>query len=64
SGGPARENFLDFLRDVESVMRAGASGVVVGRNVFRHPHPEKAVKAIAAVVHEGRTAEEAFELVK
>ena len=64
SGGPARENFLDFLRDVESVMRAGASGVVVGRNVFRHPHPDRAVRAIAAVVHEGRTAEDAFELVK
>lgn len=64
SGGPPRENFMEFLRDVENVMKAGGSGVVVGRNVFRHPHPEKAVKAISAIVHEGKTAEEAYQLVK
>lgn len=59
SGGPRRDKPIDFLRDVEDVIAAGARGVVVGRNVFQSPDPEAMVKAIAAIVHEGLSAEEA-----
>jgi len=64
SGGPAREAPLDFLRDVKAVMNAGANGVVVGRNVFRHRNPAGMIRAIMAVVHEGRDPEEAVKLVE
>lgn len=63
SGGPRRERAIDFLKDVENVMAAGGRGVVVGRNVFQHPNPLKMMKAIIAIVHEGKTAEEAIKIV-
>ena len=64
SGGPRREKAIDFLKDVENVMAAGGRGVVVGRNVFQHPKPREMLKAIIAVVHEGKTAEEAIKIVE
>ncbi|RLG84939.1 MAG: fructose-bisphosphate aldolase, partial [Thermoprotei archaeon] len=39
-------------------------GVVVGRNVFQHPNPRGMVRAIAAVVHEGREPEEALRYLE
>jgi len=61
SGGPARERFIDFLRDVENVVKAGGRGVAVGRNVFRHRNPAGAIKAIMKVVHDGLDPEEAVK---
>ena len=43
-------------------MQAGAAGVDMGRNVFQSAKPLAMMKAIAAVVHKGFTAKEAFEL--
>ncbi|MEZ0393990.1 MAG: class I fructose-bisphosphate aldolase [Desulfurococcaceae archaeon] len=64
SGGAARSRPLDFLVDVWNVMQAGASGVVVGRNVFQHRNPAGMVKAIMAIVHEGRSPEEVAHLAQ
>ncbi|AFL66617.1 class I fructose-bisphosphate aldolase [Desulfurococcus amylolyticus] len=61
SGGAVRERFIDFLRDVENVIRAGGRGVVVGRNVFRHKNPGGAIRAIMKVVHEEIPPEEAIK---
>jgi class I fructose-bisphosphate aldolase len=64
SGGPQREKPIDFLRDVKNVMDAGAQGVVVGRNVFRHRNPGGMIKAIMAIVHEGKDPEEVIKYVE
>jgi len=64
SGGPQREKPIDFLRDVKNVMDAGAQGVVVGRNVFRHRNPGGMIKAVMAIVHEDREPEEVIKLVE
>jgi len=64
SGGAPRRSFMDFLKDVEDVMRAGAQGVVVGRNVFMHENPAAAIRAVMRIVHDGLTAEEAFKTVE
>jgi len=61
SGGAVRERFIDFLRDVENVVKAGGRGVVVGRNVFRHRNPAGAIKAVMKVVHDGLDPEEAVK---
>lgn len=58
-GGPAARDFISFLRQVEEAVKVGARGAVVGRNVWQHPDPLKAVKALSAVIHEGLGAEEA-----
>jgi DhnA family fructose-bisphosphate aldolase class Ia len=44
---------------VEGAIRAGATGVVFGRNVFQAPNSEKMTKAICQVVFEEATAAEA-----
>lgn len=43
-------------------IQAGAAGVDMGRNVFQSAKPLAMMKAIAAVVHQGMTAKEAFQL--
>ncbi len=43
-------------------VQAGAAGVDMGRNVFQSEKPRAMMKAIAAVVHDGLTAKDAFQL--
>lgn len=64
SGGPARENPLEFLRDVRNVIEVGAQGVVVGRNVFRHKNPRGMIKAIMAIVHEDKHPEDVVKYLE
>jgi DhnA family fructose-bisphosphate aldolase class Ia len=39
-------------------MEAGASGVAVGRNVWKHPDPGALTAAFVELVHNGKTASE------
>ena len=64
AGGPKMSNDMEILEMVEGAMRAGAKGVSIGRNAFQHENPEKIVKAIAAIVHGGKSAKEAAEYLK
>ena len=43
-------------------IQAGAAGVDMGRNVFQSEKPLAMMKAISAVVHDGLTAKDAFQL--
>lgn len=63
-GGPPVRDFQGFLKLIEDALSAGAQGAIVGRNVWQHPEPLKALKALSAVVHEGLSAEEAAEKSK
>ncbi|WP_457680068.1 2-amino-3,7-dideoxy-D-threo-hept-6-ulosonate synthase [Thermovibrio sp.] len=64
AGGPKMDSDVAILEMVEGAMKAGARGVSIGRNAFQHESPEKIVRAIAAIVHEGKSAKEAVELLK
>lgn len=64
SGGQMSKRPIDFLKDVENVMAAGASGVVVGRNVFQHKDPVAMGRAVIKMVHENCSAEKAAKLVQ
>lgn len=65
SGGPTQkaENFLDQL--YKQIQIGGTSGAGVGRNIFQKPLDQavKMTKAIAAIVYEGKTADEAKKLL-
>ena len=39
-------------------MEAGAAGVAIGRNVWKHPDPEKVTRALVDIVHNGKKASE------
>ncbi|WP_101296224.1 2-amino-3,7-dideoxy-D-threo-hept-6-ulosonate synthase [Halegenticoccus soli] len=45
---------------VRGAMDAGAAGVSMGRSIFQHENPEAIARAVSAVVHENRSAEEAL----
>lgn len=60
-GGPKGERST-YFGFVEHVMKSGASGVAVGRNVTQDDNPLGMVAALAALVHEGATADKASEI--
>ncbi|HDD60314.1 MAG: 3-hydroxy-5-phosphonooxypentane-2,4-dione thiolase [Thermoplasmata archaeon] len=45
-----------------SAIEAGAAGVDMGRNIFQSENPVAMIRAVRAVVHEGYTGEEAYQL--
>ncbi len=49
---------------IEGAIEAGAAGISIGRNAFQHADPARFVRAAALIVHEGRTAAEAVEVLR
>ncbi len=60
AGGEKTGTDLETLDMVGGAMKAGASGVSIGRNAFQHHAPEKIVAAIVSMVHGGKTVDEAL----
>lgn len=55
---------LEALTMAHRAVSEGASGVDLGRNIFQSDNPAGMLRAVAAVVHEGRRPEEALELYR
>ena len=51
----------DALAMAYDVMRKGARGVDMGRNIFQSTHPIEMAQAVRKIVHEGATDAEAWE---
>jgi len=47
-----------------ALMQQGARGIVYGRNVIQHAAPERVTRALMAIVHEGATPQQAFEILR
>lgn len=58
-GEPADD--LATLASVEAAVDAGAAGVSIGRTIFQHEDPQAMTAAVAAVVHDGESADAALE---
>ena len=52
------------LELIEGAMAGGAAGISIGRNAFQHRMPDRFVKAACCIVHHGKSADEAMELLK
>lgn len=61
-GDPKDERRL--FQMVKDSMEAGAAGVIMGRNIWRYPNPDKISEAIVAIVHYDATVDEALEILK
>jgi class I fructose-bisphosphate aldolase len=61
-GGRAPE--AELLQRTAGLLKQGAAGIVYGRNIIQHPHPEKITRALMAVVHDGATPEAALAFLK
>lgn len=63
AGGPKTETDQEFLEMIRGAIDAGGRGVAIGRNVFQHEDPTKMTKAIAAIVHQNMSVEEAMKIL-
>lgn len=50
-GGPKNGDFRSFLRTLREVLETGVSGLCIGRNIFQHDNPAKALEDICTLVH-------------
>ncbi len=62
AGGPKTETTGEFLQTVADAIKAGASGLSVGRNIFQHPEPRRMVSALSGLVHAGWSVEQALHV--
>ena len=62
--GGSKTKLGTLFQLLKGAMNAGARGVVIGRNVFQQESPEKLVKALNSLVHDGASAEEALKMTK
>lgn len=63
-GGEFREGKTrEVLEAVWGSIQSGGHGVVMGRNIWSHPHPDQVTHALATIIHEGGTVDEAMEML-
>lgn len=63
-GGAAMGDDAGLFKMVEDAIKAGASGIAIGRNVWQHPNPAAVARSLYAIVHEEASALEALALMK
>lgn len=63
-GGAKRGKERDMLTDIKSAIDAGASGVAIGRNIWQADNPRATTAAIAAIIHQNATVEEAMKILE
>lgn len=64
AGGPKMSSDLELLNMVKDSLEAGGKGVSIGRNVFQHSNVNGITKAIAGIVLQGLSVEEALKFLK
>lgn len=57
--GGSRISDKELLIRTYALIERGAAGVVYGRNIYQHPHPEKMLRACNAIVHENASVAQA-----
>lgn len=56
AGGPRMDTVAATLGVVEGALQGGASGVVMGRNIWQHANPPAMLRALRRMIHEGASA--------
>lgn len=52
------------LERIEGAMEGGAKGISIGRNAFQHANPAMFIRAAGIIIHEGRSVDEALEILR
>jgi DhnA family fructose-bisphosphate aldolase class Ia len=63
-GGPSSGDPDGLLHTVADAVDAGARGLVVGRSIWQTPDPERIVRALTAVVHDGTDPDDAWSAAR
>lgn len=62
-GGAKRGNERDMLSDIRAAVDAGGTGVAIGRNIFQADDPTAMAAAVAAILHQGASVDEAMDIL-
>ena len=60
AGGPKKDTLEGALEMMVDVVRSGAQGATIGRNVWSFPQVTEAVLAFKAVIHDNKSPQEAM----
>jgi fructose-bisphosphate aldolase/2-amino-3,7-dideoxy-D-threo-hept-6-ulosonate synthase len=60
--GGAKGTDYETVEMVRGAMDGGAAGVSMGRSIFQHEQPERITRAVAAVIHDDASPEEALSV--
>lgn len=52
-GGAKTNSQETFFANIEDAMKCGAHGVAIGRNIWGHEHPDRVIRLLKGLVHEG-----------
>jgi DhnA family fructose-bisphosphate aldolase class Ia len=61
--GGGKRDVEGLLQELKDAMDCGASGAIMGRNIYRHESPTKMCMAVAAIIHENASVEDAMKLL-
>jgi len=64
AGGAKLGDDRALLEMVAGAMEAGGAGASIGRNAFQHVDPTRITRAICAIVHEGKSVEDALAVLQ
>jgi DhnA family fructose-bisphosphate aldolase class Ia len=64
AGGPRLETDRDVLQMVVDAIKAGAAGLVFGRNIWQGSSPRGMVRALRAIVHDEANVETACDILE
>ena len=62
AGGAKMDSVRDILQMAHDSVKAGGSGLSIGRNIFQADHPQRLVAALRAIVHENSSVAEALKI--
>ena len=60
--GGGKEDLKTVLEKSAAILAQGARGMVYGRNVYQHDNPRAVVAALMALIHDGVSGEESWEI--
>ncbi len=64
AGGEKMGSDEEIFKMVEGALAAGATGLSIGRNAFQHKTPDKMIRALSKMVHEGAGVQAAIDTLK
>jgi DhnA family fructose-bisphosphate aldolase class Ia len=62
-GGPKTHSDREFLASIRDALDAGATGVVIGRNVWQATSPTAMTQALVALVHQDASVDDALHIL-
>ncbi|MBF6605567.1 MAG: aldolase [Chloroflexi bacterium] len=61
--GGGRVSDQELFERTAAVLAQGARGIVYGRNIIQHPHPDRMTHALMSMLHENATVADALAIV-